>query len=193
MGILSQSTEQAIEAIAQAGAQGAKALTEQAPIGKVIAASQAHQVFKAGSSDDVDVSAFVLPEGAGGAGGAGGTGAGGESTPQLKTGIAGLDQKIANRNLSMFDYYLAKNYLGIDLSAYSNASLELNQKIANRDFWDMDEKDISIWHTPLHLHGHFAPTKFNTWVLCALEKKMRRRERAIYPQRFFFDNPHDRC
>lgn len=48
-----------------------------------------------------------------------------------KTGIKELDEKIASGNLSMFDYYKAKNFLGIDMNLYINGNLNLNQKIAN--------------------------------------------------------------
>ncbi|WP_163534197.1 N-succinylarginine dihydrolase, partial [Helicobacter suis] len=51
--------------------------------------------------------------------------------PRPTTGIKDLDNKIANRNLSAFDYLIAKN-LGINLNVALNGSLELNQKIANR-------------------------------------------------------------
>ena len=51
--------------------------------------------------------------------------------PRPTTGIKDLDNKIANRNLSAFDYLIARN-LGINLDVHLNGSLELNQKIANR-------------------------------------------------------------
>ncbi|WP_163556347.1 hypothetical protein [Helicobacter suis] len=51
--------------------------------------------------------------------------------PRPITGIKDLDRKIANKNLSAFDYLIARN-LGIDLNVHLNGSLELNQKIANR-------------------------------------------------------------
>lgn len=48
------------------------------------------------------------------------------------TGIADLDRRIRSNQLNMFDYYLAKNYLGVDLNAQVNGTMELRQKIANR-------------------------------------------------------------
>uniref|UniRef100_UPI0013D25E56 hypothetical protein n=1 Tax=Helicobacter suis TaxID=104628 RepID=UPI0013D25E56 len=51
--------------------------------------------------------------------------------PRPITGIKDLDRKIANKNLSAFDYLIARN-LGIDLNVHLNGSLELNQRIANR-------------------------------------------------------------
>ncbi|CRF48110.1 hypothetical protein HHE02_14200 [Helicobacter heilmannii] len=48
------------------------------------------------------------------------------------TGIKDLDRRVKTGDLTMFDYYLAKNYLGIDLNAQVNGSVELRQKIANR-------------------------------------------------------------
>lgn len=48
------------------------------------------------------------------------------------TGIADLDRRVKTGDLNMFDYYLAKNYLGVDLNAQVNGTMELRQKIANR-------------------------------------------------------------
>ncbi|WP_104638679.1 hypothetical protein [Helicobacter bizzozeronii] len=55
-----------------------------------------------------------------------------QNTPMPSTGIKQLDSKIKGRNLSLFDYYMAKNYLGINLGVFLGGSLELNQKMANR-------------------------------------------------------------
>ncbi|WP_104690203.1 hypothetical protein [Helicobacter felis] len=55
----------------------------------------------------------------------------GPSAPP-STGIKELDDKIAKRQLSMFDYYLAHNHLGLDLGGFLGGGLELKQKIANR-------------------------------------------------------------
>ncbi|WP_104578683.1 hypothetical protein [Helicobacter felis] len=55
----------------------------------------------------------------------------GPSAPP-STGIKELDDKIAKRQLSMFDYYLARNHLGLDLGGFLAGGLELKQKIANR-------------------------------------------------------------
>lgn len=85
--------------------------------------------------DDVDFSAFFIPSNA-------------SQTPKnsydsiyesqdeptaqsYRTGIESLDEKIANNKLSMFDYYVSKNYLGIDMNLMINGNLNLNQKIAN--------------------------------------------------------------
>ncbi|WP_163535370.1 N-succinylarginine dihydrolase [Helicobacter suis] len=48
--------------------------------------------------------------------------------PRPTTGIKDLDNKIANRNLSAFDYLIAKN-LGINLNVALNGSLELNSRM----------------------------------------------------------------
>ncbi|WP_104726454.1 Coiled-coil domain-containing protein [Helicobacter felis] len=59
-----------------------------------------------------------------------------ETNPPAKretsTGIKSLDEKIANKNLNLYDYYLARKYGGIDLNVHVNGSLDLNQKVANR-------------------------------------------------------------
>ena len=49
----------------------------------------------------------------------------------LRTGIRDLDERIKSGNLSMFDYYKARNFLGIDMNLMINGNLNLNQKIAN--------------------------------------------------------------
>ncbi|WP_104753035.1 hypothetical protein, partial [Helicobacter baculiformis] len=54
------------------------------------------------------------------------------NAPTPTTGIAELDAKIASKNLSMFDVYLAKNYLGVDLKDQLNGGLEVRAKITNR-------------------------------------------------------------
>ncbi|TSA79419.1 hypothetical protein [Helicobacter mehlei] len=56
----------------------------------------------------------------------------GQASLPPSTGIKQLDSKIKGRNLSLFDYYMAKNYLGINLGVFLGGSLELNQKVANR-------------------------------------------------------------
>ena len=45
------------------------------------------------------------------------------------TGIEALDKRIQDRKLTMFDYYMARNYLGIDLNVYLQG--DLNHKITN--------------------------------------------------------------
>ncbi|WP_154418716.1 Coiled-coil domain-containing protein [Helicobacter pylori] len=41
----------------------------------------------------------------------------------ISTGIKYLDNKVKNRDLSAFDYYMARKYLGIDLNVNLNANL----------------------------------------------------------------------
>ncbi|QEE97087.1 Coiled-coil domain-containing protein [Helicobacter pylori] len=48
----------------------------------------------------------------------------------LSTGIAYLDNKIKNRSITAFDYYMAKKFLGLDLNV--NVNSNLNLKTENR-------------------------------------------------------------
>ncbi|WP_187932399.1 Coiled-coil domain-containing protein [Helicobacter pylori] len=48
----------------------------------------------------------------------------------LSTGIAYLDNKIKNRSITAFDYYMAKKFLGLDLNVNLNSNLNL--KTENR-------------------------------------------------------------
>lgn len=132
---LAQGGQEAVQQVAQARAAGAKALSEQGLVTQVAGAGQGGHIIKSasnsgsGGDDDVDFSQFVKPEGSEStAEGTGGTGTGAAPI----TGIKDLDERIKNRQLSMFDYYMAKNYLGINLGVHLNGSLDLNQKIANR-------------------------------------------------------------
>ncbi|MFP6203694.1 Coiled-coil domain-containing protein [Helicobacter pylori] len=43
----------------------------------------------------------------------------------LSTGIAYLDDKIKNRTITAFDYYMAKKFLGIDLNVNLNGNLQI--------------------------------------------------------------------
>ncbi|WP_231175251.1 Coiled-coil domain-containing protein [Helicobacter pylori] len=53
----------------------------------------------------------------------------------LSTGIAYLDDKIKNRTITAFDYYMAKKFLGMDLNVNLNGNLNIksenNTKIKN--------------------------------------------------------------
>ncbi|GAA8158976.1 hypothetical protein HpBT123_15390 [Helicobacter pylori] len=53
----------------------------------------------------------------------------------ISTGIAYLDNKIKNRSITAFDYYMAKKFLGLDLNVNLNGNLNIksenNTKIKN--------------------------------------------------------------
>ncbi|MGL2526108.1 Coiled-coil domain-containing protein [Helicobacter pylori] len=46
----------------------------------------------------------------------------------MSTGIKYLDNKIKNRNLNVFDYYMARKYLGIDLNVNLNGNLNIKSE-----------------------------------------------------------------
>ncbi|UOR22289.1 Coiled-coil domain-containing protein [Helicobacter pylori] len=46
----------------------------------------------------------------------------------LSTGIAYLDDKIKNRNITAFDYYMAKKFLGLDLNVNLNGNLNIKSE-----------------------------------------------------------------
>ncbi len=50
----------------------------------------------------------------------------------LSTGIAYLDNKIKNRTITAFDYYMAKKFLGIDLNVNLNGNLNLKSENKTR-------------------------------------------------------------
>ncbi|WQX84955.1 Coiled-coil domain-containing protein [Helicobacter pylori] len=50
----------------------------------------------------------------------------------LSTGIAYLDNKIKNRSITAFDYYLAKKFLGMDLNVNLNGNLNLKTENKTR-------------------------------------------------------------
>ncbi|KNE09794.1 hypothetical protein [Helicobacter pylori] len=50
----------------------------------------------------------------------------------LSTGIAYLDDKIKNRNITMFDYYMAKKFLGLDLNVNLNGNLNIKSENKTR-------------------------------------------------------------
>ncbi|MGL2443168.1 Coiled-coil domain-containing protein [Helicobacter pylori] len=50
----------------------------------------------------------------------------------LSTGIAYLDDKIKNRTITAFDYYMAKKFLGIDLNVNLNANLNIKSENQTR-------------------------------------------------------------
>ncbi|WQX95725.1 Coiled-coil domain-containing protein [Helicobacter pylori] len=50
----------------------------------------------------------------------------------LSTGIAYLDNKIKNRSITAFDYYMAKKFLGIDLNVNLNGNLNLKTENKTR-------------------------------------------------------------
>ncbi len=50
----------------------------------------------------------------------------------ISTGIKYLDNKIKNRDLSAFDYYMARKYLGIDLNVNLNANLNITSENQTR-------------------------------------------------------------
>ncbi|RVY60164.1 Coiled-coil domain-containing protein [Helicobacter pylori] len=50
----------------------------------------------------------------------------------FSTGIAYLDNKIKNRNITVFDYYMTKKFLGMDLNAYLNGNLNITSENQTR-------------------------------------------------------------
>ncbi len=50
----------------------------------------------------------------------------------LSTGIAYLDNKIKNRTITAFDYYMAKKFLGLDLNVNLNGNLNLKTENQTR-------------------------------------------------------------
>ncbi|MFP6179620.1 Coiled-coil domain-containing protein [Helicobacter pylori] len=46
----------------------------------------------------------------------------------LSTGIAYLDNKIKNRSITAFDYYMAKKFLGMDLNVNLNGNLDIKSE-----------------------------------------------------------------
>ncbi|GAB0054113.1 hypothetical protein YGH029_14350 [Helicobacter pylori] len=50
----------------------------------------------------------------------------------LSTGIAYLDNKIKNRSITAFDYYMARKFLGIDLNVNLNGNLNLKSENKTR-------------------------------------------------------------
>ncbi len=50
----------------------------------------------------------------------------------LSTGIAYLDNKIKDRSITAFDYYMAKNFLGMDLNVNLNGNLNLKAENKTR-------------------------------------------------------------
>lgn len=50
----------------------------------------------------------------------------------LSTGIAYLDDKIKNRSITAFDYYMAKKFLGMDLNVNLNGNLQIKSENKTR-------------------------------------------------------------
>ncbi|MCQ2823187.1 Coiled-coil domain-containing protein [Helicobacter pylori] len=50
----------------------------------------------------------------------------------LSTGLAYLDEKIKNRSITAFDYYMAKKFLGLDLNVNLNGNLNLKTENKTR-------------------------------------------------------------
>ncbi|AGL70114.1 hypothetical protein [Helicobacter pylori] len=50
----------------------------------------------------------------------------------LSTGITYLDNKIKNRSITVFDYYMAKKFLGIDLNVNLNGNLNIESENQTR-------------------------------------------------------------
>ncbi|MFP6252062.1 Coiled-coil domain-containing protein [Helicobacter pylori] len=50
----------------------------------------------------------------------------------LSTGIAYLDDKIKNRSITAFDYYMAKKFLGMDLNVNLNGNLKIKSENKTR-------------------------------------------------------------
>lgn len=56
----------------------------------------------------------------------------GNEPSYISTGIAYLDDKIKNRSITAFDYYMAKKFLGIDLNVNLNGNLNLKTENKTR-------------------------------------------------------------
>ncbi|MCQ2926205.1 Coiled-coil domain-containing protein [Helicobacter pylori] len=52
--------------------------------------------------------------------------------PYLSTGLAYLDEKIKNRSITAFDYYMARKFLGLDLNVNLNGNLNLKTENKTR-------------------------------------------------------------
>ncbi len=50
----------------------------------------------------------------------------------IPTGIAYLDDKIKNRSITAFDYYMAKKFLGMDLNVNLNGNLNIKSENKTR-------------------------------------------------------------
>ncbi|GAA9381732.1 hypothetical protein BTM415_15170 [Helicobacter pylori] len=50
----------------------------------------------------------------------------------ISTGIAYLDNKIKNRSITAFDYYMAKKFLGLDLNVNLNGNLDIKSENKTR-------------------------------------------------------------
>ncbi|WQS68950.1 Coiled-coil domain-containing protein [Helicobacter pylori] len=55
-----------------------------------------------------------------------------EQPSYISTGIKYLDNKIKNRSLSAFDYYMARKYLGMDLNVNLNGNLNITSENQTR-------------------------------------------------------------
>ncbi|OPG61710.1 Coiled-coil domain-containing protein [Helicobacter pylori] len=55
-----------------------------------------------------------------------------EQPSYVSTGIKYLDNKIKNRSLSVFDYYMARKFLGIDLNVNLNGNLNIKSENQTR-------------------------------------------------------------
>ncbi|WQZ83874.1 Coiled-coil domain-containing protein [Helicobacter pylori] len=55
-----------------------------------------------------------------------------EQPSYISTGIKYLDNKIKNRSLSVFDYYMARKYLGMDLNVNLNGNLNITSENQTR-------------------------------------------------------------
>ncbi|GAA9839740.1 hypothetical protein VN0561_08770 [Helicobacter pylori] len=56
----------------------------------------------------------------------------GNEPSYLSTGIAYLDDKIKNRSITAFDYYMAKKFLGLDLNVNLNGNLNIKSENKTR-------------------------------------------------------------
>ncbi|GAA6872433.1 hypothetical protein HpHNI6_04500 [Helicobacter pylori] len=55
-----------------------------------------------------------------------------ETPSYLSTGVAYLDDKIKNRTITAFDYYMAKKFLGMDLNVNVNGNLQVKSENKTR-------------------------------------------------------------
>ncbi|GAA9858213.1 hypothetical protein VN0622_13230 [Helicobacter pylori] len=56
----------------------------------------------------------------------------GNEPSYISTGIAYLDDKIKNRSITAFDYYMAKKFLGMDLNVNLNGNLDIKSENKTR-------------------------------------------------------------
>lgn len=150
MGLVGETIEQTKQLAQQIGARAKESLKEQLPPKEALDMATSSAVAKTigqnidnsdrnaedeAQAQEINFNDYILPSPSNASSGSlnapnGGSNNADRSTPV--TGAKDLDQRIANKNLTMFDYYMAKKYMGIDLNAHINGTLNLNQNIQTR-------------------------------------------------------------